>query len=158
MTNDQKSGGELQAGDRVQYHPRGWTGVVTDPVNEDGIVYCRFEEVGQFGAAVRNLRLLSRTPSHGRVSDSEDGRLPAAPGLRGFAPEPAAQSQPKALFPDVDHLSARHLYEGVAGGWKDGRFGQAYDLIAEALKERGVIELRGHKLLIDIELEDGNHE
>lgn len=59
---------------------------------------------------------------------------------------------------EPDRIPPRHLYEGEKGGWKDGRFGQAYDLIAEALKERGVAELRGHKLLIDIELEDGNHE
>ena len=58
---------------------------------------------------------------------------------------------------EPDRIPHRHLYEG-AGGWKDGRFGQAYDLIVEALKERGVTEFRGHKLLIDIELEDGNHE
>ncbi|WP_156028985.1 hypothetical protein [Sphingobium sp. DC-2] len=56
-----------------------------------------------------------------------------------------------------DMIPERAAYEGD-GGWKDGRFGQAYDLIAEALKERGVTELRGHKLLIAIELEDGNHE
>ena len=56
-----------------------------------------------------------------------------------------------------DMILERSSYEGV-GGWKDGRFGQAYDLIAEALKERGVTELHGHKLLIDIELEDGNHD
>jgi len=56
-----------------------------------------------------------------------------------------------------DRIPERAAYEGI-GGWKDGRFGQAYDLIAEALKERGVTELRGHRLLIDIELEDGNHE
>lgn len=51
----------------------------------------------------------------------------------------------------------RAAYEG-AGGWKDGRFGQAYDLIAEALKERGVLDWARHKLLIAIELEDDNHE
>lgn|GEM_PF-2950767 len=57
----------------------------------------------------------------------------------------------------TDTIPPRGAYEG-AGGWKDGRFGQAYDLIAEALKERGVAELRGNKLLIAIELEDGNHD
>lgn len=56
-----------------------------------------------------------------------------------------------------DRIPARHLYEGLSG-WKDGRFGQAYDLIAEALKERGPLEMRSHPLLIAIELEDGNHE
>lgn len=56
-----------------------------------------------------------------------------------------------------DMIPERALYEGN-GGWKDGRFGQAYDLIAEALKERGVTEFHGHKLLIAIEMEDQNHE
>lgn len=51
----------------------------------------------------------------------------------------------------------RAAYEGV-GGWKDGRFGQAYDLIFEAMKERGVIDLHRHPLLAAIEREDGNHE
>ena len=51
----------------------------------------------------------------------------------------------------------RAAYES-AGGWKDGRFGQAYDLIAEALKERGTVEMYGHPLLVAIELEDNNHE
>lgn len=55
---------------------------------------------------------------------------------------------------DSDKIPPRAAYEGV-GGWKDGRFGQAYDLIAEALNERG-IETRRDKLLIAIELEDGN--
>jgi len=56
-----------------------------------------------------------------------------------------------------DLIPARRLYEGDAGGWHDGRFGQAYDLIAEALKERGV-ETRRHWLLERIEEEDANHE
>lgn len=58
----------------------------------------------------------------------------------------------------TDRIPARRLYEGQSGGWKDGRFGQAFDLIAEALKERGVIDWPRHKLLVAIELEDGNHE
>ena len=59
-----------------------------------------------------------------------------------------------------DIIPARHLYEGEAGGWKDGRFGQAYDLIAEALNERGecMFEWWRHPLLKAIEAEDGNHE
>lgn len=69
-----------------------------------------------------------------------DSRLAPAPAPLGY-----------------DRHPARHLYEG-AGGWKDGRFGQAYDLIAEALKERGVAELYGHPLLVAIEMEDANHE
>lgn len=55
-----------------------------------------------------------------------------------------------------DKIAPRTAYEG-AGGWKDGRFGQAYDLIADALKERGV-EIGRHKLLEAVELEDGNHD
>ena len=55
-----------------------------------------------------------------------------------------------------DKIAPRTAYEG-AGGWKDGRFGQAYDLIAEALKDRGV-EIGRHKLLEAVELEDGNHD
>lgn len=91
------------------------------------------------------------------MSDSEDGRLPDGTGLSQQAAEPEVSAL-RASIPDAARIPARDLYEGVTGGWKDGRFGQAYDLIAEALKERGVTELRGHKLLIDIELEDGNHE
>lgn len=56
-----------------------------------------------------------------------------------------------------DKIPDRSAYEQGAGGWKDGRFGQAYDLIADALKERGV-EIRRHKLLEAVELEDGNHD
>lgn len=56
-----------------------------------------------------------------------------------------------------DRIPARQAYEGETGGWKDGRFGQAHDLIAEALQERGV-EIRRHKLLEAIEAEDENHE
>lgn len=58
-----------------------------------------------------------------------------------------------------DRIPERAAYEG-AGGWKDGRFGQAYDLIAEALNERGecMFEWRRHPLLRAIEEEDGNHE
>lgn len=55
-----------------------------------------------------------------------------------------------------DRIPGRAAYEGN-GGWKDGRFGQAYDLIAEALKERGV-ETPRHWLLIRIEEEDGNFD
>ena len=53
-----------------------------------------------------------------------------------------------------DRIPARALYEGD-GGWEDGRFGQAYDLIAEALKERGA-HMHMHRLLSLIEEEDGN--
>ena len=56
----------------------------------------------------------------------------------------------------ADRIPDRAAYEGD-GGWKDGRFGQAYDLIAEALKERGV-EIRRHPILTLIEQEDDNHE
>ena len=58
-----------------------------------------------------------------------------------------------------DMIPERASYEGN-GGWKDGRFGQAYDLIAEALNERGecMFEWRRHPLLKAIEAEDDNHE
>lgn len=55
-----------------------------------------------------------------------------------------------------DKITPRASYEG-AGGWKDGRFGQAYDLIADALEERGV-EIRRHPLLKAIEAEDDNYD
>lgn len=56
-----------------------------------------------------------------------------------------------------DMIPARNLYEGN-GGWKDGRFGQAYDLIAEAMKERdGIVNYRC-SLLTALEAEDANHE
>lgn len=59
-----------------------------------------------------------------------------------------------------ESIPARHLYEGDLGGWKDGRFGQAYDLIAEALKERGdcMLDWRRHPLLKALEVEDENYE
>lgn len=56
----------------------------------------------------------------------------------------------------MTRIPERAAYEGD-GGWKDGRFGQAYDLIADALKERG-IEVRRHKLLESIEFEDDNYD
>ncbi|MEW6626554.1 MAG: hypothetical protein AB1431_07180 [Pseudomonadota bacterium] len=56
----------------------------------------------------------------------------------------------------ADRIPDRAAYEGT-GGWKDGRFGQAYDLIAEALKERGV-EIRRHPILTLIEQEDDNFD
>jgi hypothetical protein len=43
-------------------------------------------------------------------------------------------------------------YEG-AGGWTDGRLGQAYDLIAEVIAGRGGKPLR-HPLLAEIEALD----
>lgn len=56
-----------------------------------------------------------------------------------------------------DRIPERAAYEG-AGGWKDGRFGQAYDLIAEAMKDRdGIVNYRC-RLLTMIEEEDQNHE
>lgn len=56
-----------------------------------------------------------------------------------------------------DNIPERAAYEGN-GGWKDGRFGQAYDLIAEALKERdGIVNYRC-ALLTAIEQEDQNYE
>lgn len=56
-----------------------------------------------------------------------------------------------------DRIPARHLYEGT-GGWKDGRFGQAYDLICEAMKEReGIVNYRC-ALLTAIEQEDQNYD
>ena len=58
---------------------------------------------------------------------------------------------------ETDRIPARRFYEGDAGGWTDGRLGQAYDLVAEVLKERGV-EIWKHALLRAIELEDGNYE
>ncbi|MFD1104078.1 hypothetical protein [Sphingobium olei] len=57
----------------------------------------------------------------------------------------------------MDRIPERAAYEGN-GGWQDGRFGQAYDLICDALKERGVIDLYRHPLLAAIEMEDGNYE
>lgn len=53
-------------------------------------------------------------------------------------------------------IPARSAYEG-AGGWRDGRFGQAYDLIEAALRERGVATLR-HPLLTQVEMIDQEEE
>lgn len=56
-----------------------------------------------------------------------------------------------------DMIPERAAYEGN-GGWKDGRFGQAYDLIVEALKERdGIVNYRC-ALLTAIEQEDQNYD
>jgi hypothetical protein len=48
----------------------------------------------------------------------------------------------------VSAVPARAIYEG--GGWKDGRLGQAYDLIAEVLDGRGQLSFR-HPLLAEVE-------
>jgi len=56
-----------------------------------------------------------------------------------------------------ENILERSAYEG-SGGWKDGRFGQAYDLIAEALIERGHRPPHAHVLLKAIEAEDSNYE
>lgn len=56
----------------------------------------------------------------------------------------------------VSEVSPRAIYEG-RGGWKDGRFGQAYDLLWAALKDRGVEPLR-HPLLTEIETMDQESE
>lgn len=41
------------------------------------------------------------------MNNNDLGRVPAAPGLRGFAPEPATQSQPEALVPSREEFCAR---------------------------------------------------
>jgi hypothetical protein len=46
----------------------------------------------------------------------------------------------------------RTAYEGD-GGWNDGRLGQAYDLVVDALKARGEHHFR-HPLLLEIEALD----
>jgi hypothetical protein len=57
----------------------------------------------------------------------------------------------------AEGIPDRSAYEGN-GGWKDGRFGQAYDLIDEAMKDRdGIVNYRC-ALLTAIEEEDANHE
>lgn len=52
-----------------------------------------------------------------------------------------------------DTIPARHFYE--RGGWNDGRLGQAYDLIAESLREHGFDTFRntllGHLETLDDE-------
>lgn len=45
----------------------------------------------------------------------------------------------------------RATYEG--GGWSDGRLGQAYDLIAAVIEDRGEKSF-GHPLLSEIEAMD----
>lgn len=79
MTNDQiKSGGGFQAGDRVKHLSYGWIGTVSGEPSDDGTVWCDFDEEGQYGAYHANLKLLSRTPSHGRVREIDIGELAAA--------------------------------------------------------------------------------
>lgn len=60
----------------------------------------------------------------------------------------AKQDRPYEAIP------SRASYEGT-GGWKDGRLGQAYDLIYAALKDGGV-DPSGHALLASVEQEDGS--
>lgn len=50
----------------------------------------------------------------------------------------------------------REAYEG-AGGWNDGRWGQAYDLIYAALKDAGWNMAYDHPILHEIELEGGSY-
>lgn len=59
---------------------------------------------------------------------------------------------------DKEELAAlppRGSYEG-AGGWNDGRLGQAFDLIDSYLTEIGMTDGR-HKLLAMIEELDDDH-
>jgi hypothetical protein len=47
------------------------------------------------------------------MNNNDLARAVPAPGLRGFAPEPAAQSQPEALVPSRDDVSDD--YDGYGG-------------------------------------------
>lgn len=51
---------------------------------------------------------------------------------------------------------SRSSYEGD-GGWKDGRLGQAYDLLWSVLEERGERPF-GNPLLAQIENLDASHD
>lgn len=50
------------------------------------------------------------------------------------------------------NIPSRESYEG-AGGWNDGRWGQAYDLIYAALKDSGCDMRYTPDLLHEIEME-----
>jgi hypothetical protein len=54
-------------------------------------------------------------------------------------------------------LPARQFYEGVTGGWADGRLGQAYDLIDAVMRDQHPehdSRAMCSKLLTDIESTD----
>lgn len=55
---------------------------------------------------------------------------------------------------DEQMIARRETYE--RGGWKDGRLGQAYDLIAAVIEARGEQSFR-HQLLAAIEEMDEDH-
>jgi hypothetical protein len=50
----------FKVGDRVSYPHRGWVGNVTNEPSDNGIVYCRFDNVGQYGADPRKLEKVKR--------------------------------------------------------------------------------------------------
>lgn len=79
---------------------------------------------------------------------------PSDQALPPSAPEPASGFGPSGNDPSRgEYPCRRSSYEG-AGGWKDGRFGQAYDLVWAALKDRGEERLHKHPLLAEIEALD----
>lgn len=51
----------------------------------------------------------------------------------------------------MTEVMARHYYEGEAGGWFDGRLGQAYDTIWPMIADHPDWEPDLRKLLVSIE-------
>jgi hypothetical protein len=56
----------------------------------------------------------------------------------------------------AENVIGRQFYEGL-GGWKDGRLGQAYDLVREVLTDRGEKSWQ-HPLLASIESLDDEEQ
>lgn len=77
--------------------------------------------------------------------------LPDGPGPREPSPSVSAL---RASVPNAGDYRppARRFYEGD-GGWNDGRLGQAYDLIALVIADRGEQSYR-HPLLAAVEAYD----
>lgn len=45
----------FERGDRVQHIETGWTGTVTGEPSDSGLIWCVFDQVGQYGADARLL-------------------------------------------------------------------------------------------------------
>ena len=56
---------DFKAGDRVR-HAHGWIGIVTGEPSDSGVVWCRFDGVGQYGADPKQLTPLAAQAPGGR--------------------------------------------------------------------------------------------
>lgn len=87
------------------------------------------------------------------MKNNDNGASASADRATAVEPVPVSPLRDGISSAAYDIFPARRFYEEGSGGWNDGRLGQAYDLIAAALKERGQRTFR-HPLLDEIELAD----